>query len=383
MADELESLGLLAQRRAGYLSVLERLGVDGAILTSDAAVGHATGAVLYTSALLPERPIVAVIGASATRLVACDYEIAQLATDIPGLAVDSFPEFGVDPWAVVAETARHAIGRNARVVVESTCPWLAMVALQRGGLSVRIDDGFDGLLMARMRKDLTEIGRYSALSHLCDASIAAVSTSATSAWTEQQVASAIFADIAKGLDGPVEGAGIAAGAEHNMSMHHLSSRSALGGPPIRLGVKIRSDGYWLLLTRMAAVAGHRNVRLQDDVSRYLDVYRAGMESLRVGATGRSIYEAIRRMLTRHGLELASMKVGHGTGFGFREPPILSADGSVPLEAGMVLAYDFAVNPASTRSGCIIHVEDRILVSNEGPIRLSDVSPVDRPLTLPS
>jgi Xaa-Pro aminopeptidase len=118
-----------------------------------------------------------------------------------------------------------------------------------------------------------------------------------------------------------------------------------------------------------------------DYAAYIDAHAAGWQAMRPGVAAGDIYAFVRDRLTRNGLRLRSPKVGHGTGLSFREAPVLRADDPSPLPVGSVYAFDFAVHQDSTRSGAFVHVEDRILVTAEGPVRLSDVHDTRQPYTI--
>jgi hypothetical protein len=70
-----------------------------------------------------------------------------------------------------------------------------------------------------------------------------------------------------------------------------------------------------------------------------------------------------------------------TGLSFRELPVLRDGDSTPVEAGTFLAFDFAIHPESARSGAFLHVEDRIVVTGDGPVRVSDAVDTRRPISL--
>lgn len=371
----------LERRRSVYLGILERLEADAAVLTSEAAVAHATGVNLYTQHLLPERPIAAVVGARGTRLVACDYELPQLGLEHPHLETVGFPEFGVDPWSLIAATALEVGGQDARVVVEATIAGLGVAALERAGAIVSIDQGFDGLMRARMHKDREEVDRFRDLARAADSAIAAAAETAEHRDLERDVAAAIMTRLMATVAPPVEGAAIVAARANNASMHHLATGTALTAGPVRLGLKVQVDGWWMLLTRMAVFVDEHDPAFDDDYARFIDAYIYGLRLLIPGRTGAEVHAAVRDRLAGGGLVLASLKVGHGTGLGFREPPVLRAEDATPLEPAMVLAYDFAVEPWSTRSGLTLHVEDRVLVTDHVPERLSGVADLSRPIVM--
>jgi len=115
-----------------------------------------------------------------------------------------------------------------------------------------------------------------------------------------------------------------------------------------------------------------------DYTAYIDAHTAGWRSMRPGSIAGEVYALVRDRLASNGLRLRSPKVGHGTGLSFRETPVLRADDPTPILAGSVFAFDYAVYQESTRSGAFVHVEDRILVTGDGPVRLSDITDTTRP-----
>jgi Xaa-Pro aminopeptidase len=107
----------------------------------------------------------------------------------------------------------------------------------------------------------------------------------------------------------------------------------------------------------------------DSYARFADIYHSTLEQLKPGVRACDVYAACLRHVERHGMRLISEKVGHGTGLAFREPPILQATDYRVLQPDMVLAYDYLV---LDQYGTPFHIEDRVLVTEKGPVLLSDV-----------
>jgi D-alanyl-D-alanine dipeptidase len=376
------AVDLLVRRRARYAALLARLNVDVAVLASEAGIAHATGIRLYTMELIPERPVVALLTANETVLVVWEWEHDQLRAQQPGLALVGFPEWGVDPWAVVAGEARRMAGAGGRVLLEGLAPVAAEAPLAATGLSVRQDRDLL-LLGVRAPKEPQEIELLRTTARAADESIQAVARERVGGRTERQLAAAIAAGFASTTSGEVEAAGIVSGPGSNRSNHHLAADVPLTAGPVRLGLKARVNGYWVLLTRMAwaGPASTASRVLADDYARYIDAHEAGWRSLTPDVRSGEVYALVRDRLARHDLRLRSPKVGHGTGLTFRELPVLRADDQMPVPEGTILAFDFAIHPESARSGVFVHVEDRILVSPSGPVRLSDAIDTGRPLKL--
>lgn len=370
-------------RRPRYQELLERAGASAAIVTSGPGVQHATGVRIYSQAIIPERPVVAVLGRDRTALAIWEWDAPQVEMEQPELELATFPEFGASPWSRVAELAVSVAGSGGRVLVEETCPAPAVRALEVVGLDVIIDVGFEGFMAARSVKDAAEIGLATRAARVADESIAAVAALPLGGWTERAVANEIAARFRDRMSGDVEAAGIVVGPAHLRSTHHLASDEPLTPGAIRLGLMARIDGMWSLLTRMgwAGDGAQSAVDFADDYSAYIDAHAAGWRSMRPGVAAGEIYALVRDRLTQNGLRLRSPKVGHGTGLSFREAPVLRADDPTPLPADSVYAFDYAVYQDSTRSGAFVHVEDRILVTPDGPIRLSDVTDTSQQYTI--
>jgi Xaa-Pro aminopeptidase len=375
-------MSIAEDRWPAYAELWRARGLDAVLLTTAESIQHATGVHIYTQELIPERPVAAVLGERGVELVVWEWEHHQIAAQAPGLRLAGFPEFGSDPWAAVATAVERVAGRRAHVLVEALCPAAAVEALRSAGAAVERDEGFDGLFSLRMRKADAEVTLLSAAATAADRALAAEVPSIAATRTERDVAWSIFDRFARAVPGLAQGSGICAGVAANMSNHHQASGDPIGGSPVRLGIAARVDGYWMVLTRMGWLDTDRaDPAFDDDYARYIEAWQAGTERLRPGVRAGEVYATVRDRLAALGLAIRSQKVGHGTGLTFREPPVLRADDDTELRPGLVMAYDFAIRPESTRSGRFIHVEDRFLVSESGPVRLTDATDLARPYRL--
>jgi Xaa-Pro aminopeptidase len=369
---------LADRRRGAYEDLLRRASADVAVLSSPEAVQHATGVRLYTTELIPERPVVAVVSGGGTALVCWEWEHAQVEAEHPGLPLVGYPEFGGDPWGTAAATAVRLAGSRPHALVESTAPWALVEALERHNAAVARDDALS-LLEPRIRKDPDEIAILAGASRAADTALAATERWLTPDTSEREAARRIWESFVLAGQGGAEGGGICAGPGHNLENHHLSAAAPIGRGPTRVGLKARIDGYWVLLTRMGVPAdGPVDDAFDADYRGYVDAFLAGQDRIRPGTSAGEVYATVRDQLAASSLCIRSQKVGHGCGLSFREPPILRADDPTLLVAGTVLAFDFAIRPESTRAGWFIHVEDRVLVTDGLPVRLSDVTDIRRP-----
>ena len=349
-------------RADAYAAVLARAGADAFVLTSEPAVQHVSGVRLYTHRLIPQRPIACVVCPPGPPVVVvCMLEEDQLAAELPGLAVRGFREFGDDPWEHVASVLRE---RGAeRVVVEDVMPAAWLAALHARLRDAHLVVSYDLPLEPRILKDEAEQALLAEASRAAELALSAGAELCVPGTSEREVADRIAAR----LPGVTEVRGTCIAPQNNRSMHHTSGDGLLPElGPVRLGVVARADGYWVLITRML-VLGEDRV-FEEAYARYLGVYEAGMAELVAGAVPAELYASCRERAAAAGFELTTLKIGHGTGLDFRERPWISEHDDLPLAPGMVLAYDYGLE---SKAGHVLHVEDRVLVTEEGPRRLSD------------
>jgi Xaa-Pro aminopeptidase len=350
-------------RAAAYAAALERAGADAFVLTSEPAVQHVSGVRLYTQRLIPQRPVACVLLPPAPPVViACVLEEDQLAAERPGLALDCFREFGDDPWARVA----FRLGSAQRVVVEDGMPAAWLEALRARLPAVEVVISYELPLEPRIVKDSVEQELLARASRVAEAALAAGAALAEPGRTEHEVATAIQAAFEARIADTSEVRGTCIGPQNNRAMHHLPADDLLPERgPVRLGIVGRVNGYWVLITRMLMLGD--DPVLETAYGRYVAAYEEGLAALVRGASPRELYERCRKRVALGGFELTTLKIGHGTGLDFRERPWLSPFDDLPLAPGMVLAYDYGLD---AEDGTVLHLEDRVLVTEAGPRRLS-------------
>jgi Xaa-Pro dipeptidase len=354
-------------REAAYAALLAREGADAFVLTSEPAVRHAAGVHVYTMRLIPQRPVACVVAPPGPPVVvACVLEEDQLRADHPGLELRTYLEFGDDPWAHVAEV----LGERgaATVLVEDGIPAAWLAQLHDCLPDTRLVVSYDLAVEPRIAKDEDEIALVAEASCAAERAIAAGAAVCVPGATEREVAGVIvgaFRDLLPGRTGEVEAMVVA--PQSNRSMHHLPGATAMPPRgPVRIGIVGRVDGYWLIVTRMLVLGD--DPAFEEAYRRYLAVYEAGLASLVAGSEPAQLWRGCARTAAENGFELTTLKIGHGTGLDFRERPWISEFDDMPLAQGMVLAYDFGLE---SEDGTVLHVEDRVLVTEGGPRRLTD------------
>jgi Xaa-Pro aminopeptidase len=292
------------------------------------------------------------------------YEAAEIAAEYPDQRFVTFSELG-DPWETVAGLLRETGAQ--RVIIEKTMPvgWAEALRLAAPGIEVVASSRLP--MEPRIIKDAGEIATLEEGSLAAERAIAAGVELTEAGVSERDVARQIADRFRSEFRERVSDLhGICMATANLEQNHHTFSDTRIEGDgPIRLGLLGRLDGYWILLTRMHLV-GH-NVSYEELHKEYAGVYEQTLRLLRPGVDADYVYRACRRLLEATGFTLTSAKVGHGTGLEFRENPWLSQDRHEALRPGMVFAYDFGTAPISK---WMFHVEDRVVIDDDGPRRLS-------------
>ena len=145
--------------------------------------------------------------------------------------------------------------------------------------------------------------------------------------------------------------------------------------PITEGMLVKTDfggsldGYLSDIARTAVMgrATDNQKRLHAKVSevkdRIVDYIRPGVPASDVAMFGRKVYEEL-------GLEYKWAILGHGLGLGLHESPQIYPWVDDPIEAGMVMMIETGYNDFPNDS---VHVEDLILVTDDGAHYLTDAS----------
>ena len=102
-----------------------------------------------------------------------------------------------------------------------------------------------------------------------------------------------------------------------------------------------------------------------------EIYLGTIERCRPGARVGDIYDYVMQEFAKRGWEYKSLLVGHGVGpWWHQQEPILSRGSDILLEDGMVLALEPHLD--------YWHLQDMVVVREDGPELLSDKFPTDEP-----
>ncbi len=359
--------------QAALLDAMRRHGLDALVAHTPANVTYTSGLDLYTQTLIPDRMVMTLTDASGgSALVIWGGERDKAERDARATHIHYYAEFGQSPILVLAEALTQRGLSHARIGIEQRFfPAMAFHELTRALPDAQFSDAEDAFSAARMIKTKDEIALLRRTSQAVDRAALLAAGLARPGETERAFASRIVANVLTLVEEEVAGLdGIVAAGPNAPVMHHLSSHRAIGhGEMLRYGAKCSFLGYWCIILRMAAM-GAATLQQRDSYARFADIYHATLQALRPGTRACDVFATCRRHVERHGMRLISEKVGHSTGLVFREPPILEPGEMRELQPDMVLAYDYLI---LDEHGTPFHIEDRVLVTEDEPVLLSNVT----------
>ena len=150
--------------------------------------------------------------------------------------------------------------------------------------------------------------------------------------------------------------------------------------PFRRGEAIRTDyvayldGYPGHQSRCAVMGAPSAEQLQE-YRTIRDLYRAACDRCRPGVTAGEVYAFVVESFADAGIEYSSMLAGHSVGaWWHQQAPIIAKGEPTPLEAGMVIAMEPHVNHW--------HIQDMLLIRDDGPELLSTRFSTDAPFVVP-
>jgi Xaa-Pro aminopeptidase len=166
-----------------------------------------------------------------------------------------------------------------------------------------------------------------------------------------------------GAEGPAFETIVAAGPKGARPHSRPSDREVGPGEAVVVESGARLDGYCSDCTRTFAT-GALPERLQEAYAVCLEAQLAGLEAVRVGATGVEADAAARRVIEEAGFgEAFGHGLGHGVGVDVHEAPRLARESSDTLVAGNVVT----VEPGIYLEGLGgIRIEDLVIVGEDAP-----------------
>jgi Xaa-Pro aminopeptidase len=354
----------------GLREAMRARDLDALVAVSPANVTYTSGLDLYTQTLIPDRLVLTVVeGDGTTTLIIWGGERDKVERDARVDAARYYAEFGEPPAAVLAAAlAERGLARGRIGVELGALPASAYLELVRLLPAAQVVSCEDAFAEARMIKTAAEIDLLRRTALAIDRAAAAAAADACAGESERAFAARIVSHLLTLVEEVAGPDGIVASGPNAPVMHHLSGpRSLARGDIVRYGAKASFLGYWCIILRMAVV-GAASQQQRDSYARFAEIYHDTLALLRPGTRACDVFHACRAHIERHGMRLVSEKVGHSTGLVFRETPILTPSDTRELREQMVIAYDYLV---LDERGAPHHIEDRVLVTAQGPVLLSD------------
>jgi Xaa-Pro aminopeptidase len=292
-----------------------------------------------------------------------DQSVAELAA----AGVDA--ELAIGRAADQLEAINRATRRVARLGLEAhDIAWSAKERLASGlscvaaGASLVPTTGLVETL--RVAKDAGELARIEAAADIADVALAQVKEQLRERPTELEFSLALdFEMRRRGADGVSFETIVASGPNGARPHAGVSDRTIEPGDLVVLDFGAEVDGYRSDMTRTVCVGAVRSPELLDLLDAVLIAQRAGVRSLRAGATGGEVDAACRESLSQAGLgELFLHGTGHGVGLMIHEAPAIAAGSTDILVEGTVVT----VEPGTYLPGIGgVRIEDTLVITATG------------------
>jgi Xaa-Pro aminopeptidase len=118
-----------------------------------------------------------------------------------------------------------------------------------------------------------------------------------------------------------------------------------------------------------AVLGKPSAEQRETYRKVRDIYRSAIDRCRPGVAAGDVYAFVVEAFADIGVTYGSMLAGHGVGcWWHQQEPVIARGNRTLLEEGMVIAMEPHVDHW--------HIQDMILVKQDGPVLISDKFPTD-------
>ena len=349
-------------RLARCRAAVERLGVDGVLVTDPEDVRYLSG----------------FRGADATLVVGAS--VAVICTDARYWEqvreeVTAFELSEVTAKTLVAHSAAEAarvLGQGVRLGYQGAHLSHASFRRLRRAYSGGLRDVGQHITLLRAVKDAGELAAMRRAAAVTDEALGLVVARGLVGRAERDVAWELRAEYHRlGAEGEAFPAIVAAG-DHGAQAHALPGERVIrAGEFVVIDTGARVDGYCSDITRTYA-AGGASDEVRHIYEVVLEAQMAGLAAVRAGAHGqRDVDAAARAVIQAAGY---GERFGHGTGHGVgrevHEAPALGRTRGDRLEAGMVCT----VEPGIYVEGLAgVRIEDTVLVTADGCERLTTSS----------
>jgi Xaa-Pro dipeptidase len=239
---------------------------------------------------------------------------------ILGKRLENFSQIGIEEWGLDASFYR---------------------TLARMSPKASFHDISHDIILMRMRKDLDELEAIKKAEELNDFTYQAAKNSAKAGVSEVEVYAAAYSQLIKKVGGYIYFYGDLVSGDRCIN---------IGGPPTQ---RILNDGetlildlwvvwknYWSDTCRTFIIGGRANPAQLKVYEVLKEALKAGEEKLRPGNTGAEVYQAVYKVIDKHGYgRFFPHHAGHGLGLEAWEPPYFIPSDTHKLVEGAVVALE--------------------------------------------
>ncbi len=357
---------------------LAQAGLDGLILASPENFFYTTGAVIMTLRTLRDRLAFSVVTTNGDSLaVVCNIEESLTKQDSWVSDVRSYVERKEHPIDALAAALREKGWHRARLGYEARFLPVAQFERLRSALHeatlVPCDDIIIGVRAVKTPK---EVERIQHAARVTERAIADAFAQARPGDTEKSVNDRILTNmLSLGADAPLFSVfGTGANGLHAHAIP--GSKRLTSGEAGRVDSGGEFGGYMSDLARSVGI-GDVPGYVVDAYKKLRTVQRDTIAFLRPGRTAAEVFEFCKASFARHQLAFMMPHIGHGIavlGGEIHEEPNLHPFNPLPLEAGMVFNIEPIFMDFERRFA--LHIEDAALVTDAGPVILSDALPTE-------
>jgi Xaa-Pro aminopeptidase len=347
-------------------------GLDALIAVSTDNVAYGAGYTVPSQALGMRHRQFAVLatadGDSAMLLTTNEVDEARQRSGITALT--GYDEFTEDPMAVLAGMVRERGLERATIGVEfDVLPAARWKSLRQELPHARFVPAAPAFDEARMIKTPTEIAHLRKAAEIAMEGQLAAHRRFTAGMTEHE-AYCLLADevLARGAEKIVM-IQIAAGNRSTLSNPTPGPTKFTAGEAVKIDVFVTSNGY-LSDTGRTVTIERSTPRQRDTWAKMNDVMDLLRDAVRPDVTTGELWCLFVREFERRGLAPAIRFLGHGLGLGLHEEPYIAAHADTLLQPGMV----FAIEPIAVDEGNGYHLEDILLVTEDGHENLTPKFP---------
>ena len=365
----------LAARHARIRALMEERNLDLLLIASDMNI-HKRGHLRYVSGFCTKDYYAYVLLPKAGELSFFGHyrSFIKWAEALAGITKLAFTPFGEEEEvgaSHVAKLIREQGPKRLGLVGHYTMTAGFCQTLLSELPGVHIEDATDLLRACRLTKNAYEIGLVERAAQVADGAYQTYLDLVRPGRKEIDVILEVMRKVFDqgGEDGKYIFTG-GSGAVPSSRHEHMAYRTIEQGDTLYFTTEICGPGgYWTQIGRMVSL-GRRVPEVEQAVKDFLKAREVALKDLVPGSPVGHFMRVFIVTAHRMGYKLSDDQFGHGMGLDVTEPPFLTQDSSVPVQAGMVVA----VHPKFDLGRYSVRVCDTFLVTEGGPRNLYTTPP---------